>query len=129
MQNKTEPPSSGQLLDPALPEELSDWTRLSPVKSQLQFPSADLEADDGRIPCKLVTVHPRAPCRKNTLDRRKVRHTGIDKLKGTAKVWMRKKVTRVQRVWRMERMHRLLRRHWEFNKIDRYVYHAARTRK
>merc|ERR1712168_200204 len=53
---------------------------------------------DGLIIRKPVTVHSRARCRKNTLARRKGRHMGVGKRKGTANArmpeklcWMRRK--------------------------------------
>ena len=42
---------------------------------------------DGLIIRKPVTVHSQAQCRKNTLARRKGRHMGIGKQKGTANVF------------------------------------------
>ncbi|XP_029814519.1 60S ribosomal protein L19, partial [Manacus vitellinus] len=48
---------------------------------------------DGLIIRKPVTVHSRARCRKNTLARRKGRHMGIGKRKGTANARMPEKVT------------------------------------
>eukprot|EP00069_Balaena_mysticetus_P020105 bmy_12729T0 len=46
---------------------------------------------DGLIIRKPVTVHSRARCRKNTLARRKGRHMGIGKRKGTANARMPEK--------------------------------------
>ncbi|CAO2625921.1 60S ribosomal protein L19 [Lemmus lemmus] len=53
---------------------------------------------DGLIIRKPVTVHSRARCRKNTLARRKGRHMGIGKRKGTANARMPEKVTWMRRM-------------------------------
>ncbi|NXM59513.1 RL19 protein, partial [Bombycilla garrulus] len=69
---------------------------------------------DGLIIRKPVTVHSRARCRKNTLARRKGRHMGIGKRKGTANARMPEKVTWMRR---MRILRRLLRRYREYHSL------------
>ena len=72
----------------------NETNEIANANSRLQIRKLE---KDGLIIRKPVTVHSRARCRKNTLARRKGRHAGIGKRKGTTTArmpvklrWMRR---------------------------------------
>merc|ERR1711945_35545 len=75
---------------------------------------------DGLIIRKPVTVHSRARARLNVEARRKGRHTGPGKRKGTANARMPVKLLWVRR---MRVLRRMLAKYRKTQKLDKHMYH------